>query len=73
LLECESASVIDWTACRHLHTACLQVMLAARLPVRGPPLNAALALWLPRLLPVLASAPALAFADVPATIRQPEA
>jgi hypothetical protein len=40
------ATLIDWSACAHLHTACLQVLLAAGLPVRGAPANAAIARWL---------------------------
>jgi hypothetical protein len=46
------AIVIDLSACTHLHTACLQVILAARVPTRGIPANAALAHWLAPLLPV---------------------
>ncbi len=42
----DGADVIDWTGCTLLHTACLQVLLAARLPVAGPPQNPSLALFL---------------------------
>ncbi len=35
--------LIDWSGCTHLHTACLQVLLAAGLPVRGTPTNPTLA------------------------------
>jgi hypothetical protein len=45
------ASVIDWGGCAHLHAACLQVILAARLPVRGATANAALLRWVQPLLP----------------------
>lgn len=45
------ATVIDWTNCTHLHTACLQVILAAGALTRGVPVNADLALWLAPLLP----------------------
>lgn len=45
------AAVIDWTACTHLHTACLQVILAAGRPVRGTPANPELARWLVPILP----------------------
>jgi hypothetical protein len=44
------AAVIDWSGCTHLHTACLQVILAARLPVRGAPPNAALLRWVQPLI-----------------------
>jgi hypothetical protein len=36
----------DWSGCTHLHTACFQVLLAARLPVVGTPANPELARWL---------------------------
>jgi hypothetical protein len=41
---------IEWSGCTHLHTACLQVIMAARLPMRGVPANSALARWLAPLL-----------------------
>ena len=44
------AARIDWSGCTHLHTACLQVMLAARVPIRGTPANPLLARWLGPLL-----------------------
>jgi hypothetical protein len=44
------AAAIDWSGCSHLHTACLQVILAAGVPIRGSPANAALARWLAPLL-----------------------
>jgi hypothetical protein len=44
------AALIDWSACTHLHTACLQVILAAHIPMRGSPSNPALARWLTPLL-----------------------
>jgi hypothetical protein len=60
------ATVIDWTGCAHLHTACLQVLLAAGLPTRGTPANPALARWLPGLVrstpDVPGTNPATAFA-----------
>jgi hypothetical protein len=39
------AALFDWTSCSFLHTACLQLILAAGLPVRGKPADAALARW----------------------------
>jgi hypothetical protein len=45
------ATLIDWTECVHLHTACLQVILASGVPTRGTPLNPSLARWLPRMVP----------------------
>jgi hypothetical protein len=44
------AALIDWSACTHLHTACLQVILAAHTPMRGSPSNPVLARWLAPLL-----------------------
>ncbi len=40
------ARVIDWSDCAHLHSACFQVMLAARVAMRGMPRNPELARWL---------------------------
>ena len=39
------AACIDWSGCTHLHTACLQVLMAAGVPMRGVPANATLARW----------------------------
>jgi hypothetical protein len=59
------ATLIDWSACAHLHTACLQVLLAAGLPLRGTPANAAIARWLapalPHVEPRIARLPAVEF------------
>jgi hypothetical protein len=44
------ATLIDWSGCTHLHTACLQVILAAGLPMRGIPANPVLARWLAPIL-----------------------
>jgi hypothetical protein len=44
------ATLIDWGGCTHLHTACLQVILAARVPISGTPANPALARWLAPIL-----------------------
>jgi hypothetical protein len=44
------ASFMDWSGCTHLHTACLQLILAARLPMRGTPANPELARWLAPIL-----------------------
>jgi hypothetical protein len=55
------ATLIDWSGCTHLHTACLQVILAGRMPVRGTPANPLLAHWLaPILLRNSTSVPPLA-------------
>jgi hypothetical protein len=49
------ATRIDWSGCTHLHTACLQVLMAAGVPMRGIPSNPALARWVaPLLLPRIA-------------------
>jgi hypothetical protein len=51
------AGLLDWTGCTFLHTACLQLILAARLPLRGTPADAALARWAAPLLPPATPAP----------------
>ena len=45
------AALVDWSTCTHLHTSCLQVILAAGVAVSGTPLNKALAEWIAPLLP----------------------
>ena len=40
------ADLIDWCGCTHLHAACFQMVLVARLPVRGPPANPEIERWL---------------------------
>jgi hypothetical protein len=40
------AAQFDWANCSHLHAACLQVLLAAGVPVQGTPDNPELARWL---------------------------
>jgi anti-anti-sigma regulatory factor len=37
---------LDLSACSHLHSACLQVLMSANAPVAAWPQEAALALWL---------------------------
>ena len=49
------ATHVDWSGCTHLHTACLQVLLAARPSVRGKPDNPAIARWLAPILAPVAS------------------
>jgi len=41
----KGATVVDWSGCTHLHTACLQVIMASKLPLRGVPANPNLARW----------------------------
>jgi hypothetical protein len=53
LLETPGAT-IDWRACERLHTAVVQVLLASRAPLLGPPAGAFLRNWLEPV--VLASA-----------------
>ena len=61
------ATLVDWSGCTHLHTACLQVILAAGVPMRGTPASPLLARWLsPIINPDAASAPRSASFD-PAT------
>jgi hypothetical protein len=42
--------LIDWCGCTHLHAACFQMLLVARLPMRGPPANPEAARWLEPIL-----------------------
>ncbi len=44
LLETPAAPV-DWRRCTAAHSAVIQLLLAARPVVQGPPANAALARW----------------------------
>ena len=39
-LLASSAALVDWRACESAHTAVIQVLLAARPKLRGPPLGA---------------------------------
>jgi len=40
------ADLIDWCACTHLHAACFQMVLVARLQMKGPPANPDIERWL---------------------------
>ncbi len=51
----DGAAALDWSGCTFLHTACVQVILAAGLGLRGTPANDKLARWLAPLLPVAPS------------------
>ena len=42
--------LIDWSACTHLHAACFQMVLVARLPMRGPAANPEIERWLAPIL-----------------------
>lgn len=53
LLESPGATV-DWRGCERLHTAVVQVILASRAPLMGPPAGAFLRNWVEPIL--LASA-----------------
>jgi hypothetical protein len=48
--ELQDASVVEWSQCTHLHTACLQVLLAARAKMLGGPSNLLLTRWVAPLL-----------------------
>jgi hypothetical protein len=56
LAEIQSgAAMFDWTGCTFLHTACLQLILASSLPMRGTPEDPALARWAaPLVIPCVA-------------------
>jgi hypothetical protein len=51
----DGADIVDWSACTHLHTACLQVILGAGAAMRGMPAHPELARWI---APLLAQGPA---------------
>jgi hypothetical protein len=51
-------SSVEWGGCEHLHSAVLQVLLAARPPMRGTPANSFLATHVaPNLLRLAPAAP----------------
>jgi hypothetical protein len=49
LLEAPGVTV-DWRACTQAHTAVVQVLMAARAPLSGPPAGAFLRQWVEPLL-----------------------
>jgi hypothetical protein len=44
------AALIDWSGCTHMHAACFQLLLLARLPLHGTPANPELTRWLAPIL-----------------------
>lgn len=54
LLLATPAATVDWRDCRGAHTAVIQVLMAARPPLLGPPADTRLAKWV---TPAIASAP----------------
>jgi hypothetical protein len=48
----QGASALDWSDCTFLHTACVQVILAAGLSLYGTPASDKLTRWLAPLLPI---------------------
>ena len=51
MLQATPAAVVDWTRCRHLHTAVFQVILASGIVPIGPCGDAWVAQWLAPKLP----------------------
>ena len=49
-LAARPAAGVDWRGCEAAHTAVVQVLIAARVGLRGPPANAFLANWVEPLL-----------------------
>ena len=45
LLQAEPKGPVDWSGCTHLHTAVLQVLMAAAPPMRGACGDAFVARW----------------------------
>ena len=54
------AATVDWRDCDHAHTAIIQILMAARPAMRGPPRSIQLRHWIE---PVLAGASVLPSAD----------
>jgi hypothetical protein len=50
LLSLDPAAAVDWRSCEHAHTAVVQVLLAIRPPMRGPPGTATLRNWIEPML-----------------------
>jgi hypothetical protein len=46
LLLANPGAPVDWSACGHLHTAVVQVLLAARPPMEGEPAPPFLRRWI---------------------------
>jgi hypothetical protein len=53
LLLFTPSAMVDWRGCDHAHTAIIQILLAARPTMLGPPRNIQLSHWIE---PVLAGA-----------------
>jgi hypothetical protein len=52
----DGADIIDWSACTHLHTACLQVIMGSNVTLQGVPAHPDLARWMAPLLARMAAA-----------------
>ncbi len=50
ILQANPGVPVDWTGCRHAHTALLQVLMAARAVTQGEPEDAFLRTWGERFL-----------------------
>ncbi|AVR98636.1 STAS domain-containing protein [Pseudoduganella armeniaca] len=46
MIQTDGVVAVDLAGCEQVHAACLQVLMAARLPIAGWPLNNELARWL---------------------------
>ena len=44
------AACLNWSGCTHLHTACLQVVMASGLPITGTPATPEIVRWVVPLL-----------------------
>jgi hypothetical protein len=49
-LSANPAATVDWRACESAHTALIQVLMAAKPKLRGPPAGQALRDWVEPLL-----------------------
>jgi hypothetical protein len=50
LLLLDPSSIVDWRGCDHVHTAVVQILLAVRPPLRGPPRTLFLSNWVAGLI-----------------------
>jgi hypothetical protein len=50
LLAINPAALVDWCLCEHAHTAVVQILLAVRPAMRGPPPGLMLSEWIQPML-----------------------
>jgi hypothetical protein len=71
LLTASPTALVDWRGCESAHTAVIQVLLAAKPRLQGPPMGAFLNEWVAPLLALNSPATiATVFERIPAKPRQ---